>query len=393
MGCAQRIRTMKAHGKIIFEGLQSGPDLPRIPTLSEIENIFGLTNLPHDPSPKLYETYSDRTVLVTGAAGSIGSELVRQLCTLNVSRLLLLDQAENSLFELERLLREHLPGIEITSILGSVRDQALLQDVFERYAPQGVLHSAAYKHVPMAEDHPSEAFLNNVIGTRNVLGCATEFGCERFVLISTDKAVNPSSVMGATKLLGEMLVQHRAERLPDASLASVRFGNVIGSRGSVIPIFLQQIAERRPITLTDERMSRYFITVGQAVELVLEASTLSSKGEIYMLEMGDPVMIATLAGKLVELCGLTPEEIPIQIVGTRPGEKIREELWSEDSSVTKTKFPGILRIDSTEVTPEFDNDLQELEALARARLDDELLKRLHVGRCNQKKLAASAGGD
>jgi FlaA1/EpsC-like NDP-sugar epimerase len=329
---------------------------------------------------------------VTGAAGSIGSELVRQLCTLNVSRLLLLDHAENSLFELERDLREHVSAIEIISILGNVGDQIRLQEIFDRYTPHGVLHSAAYKHVPMAEDHPSEAFLNNVIGTRNVLDCAIEFGCERFVLISTDKAVNPSSVMGATKRIGEMLMQKRAEAFPATALASVRFGNVIGSRGSVIPIFLKQIAERRPITLTDERMSRYFITVSQAVELILEASTLASKGEIYMLEMGDPVMIATLAGKLIELCGLTPEEIPVQVVGMRPGEKIREELWSGDSCVTKTGLPGILRIDEGQIKAEFENYLQELEELARARLDDQLRERLHsIGSRNQKTFATSAG--
>lgn len=378
----------------MFYRLQNVPDLPRIPTLAEIESIFGLSNLPHDPSPKLCETYCGRAVLVTGAAGSIGSELVRQLCTLNVSRLLLLDHAENSLFELERDLHDHVPGIEITSILGSIRDQVLLQHIFDRYRPHTVLHSAAYKHVPMAEDHPSEAFLNNVIGTRNVLDWGIEFGCERFVLISTDKAVSPSSVMGATKRLAEMLVQHRVERHPDASLASVRFGNVIGSRGSVIPIFLQQIAGRKPITLTDERMSRYFITVVQAVQLVLEASTLASKGEIYMLEMGDPIMVATLAGRLIELCGLRPEEIPVQIVGPRPGEKIREQLWSEESSVTKTGLPGILQIDEGEIKAEFESYLRELEEMARAHLDNELRDRLHsTGHCNQEKLATSAGKD
>lgn len=384
---------MKDNGISSFDGLQSVPYLPRIPTLSEIENIFGLSNLPNDPSPKLCETYCDRTVLVTGAAGSIGSELVRQLCTLNVSRLLLLDHAENSLFEFEREIREQTSDIELSSILGSVRDRVLLQNIFDRYAPHTVLHSAAYKHVPVAEAHPSEAFLNNVIGTRNVLNCAIEFDCERFVLISTDKAVNPSSVMGATKRIGEMLVQNRAEGLSATDLASVRFGNVIGSRGSVIPIFLQQLAKRKPITLTDECMSRYFISVGQAVELVLEASTLASKGEIYMLEMGDPFMIATLADKLIELCGLTPEQIPVQIVGTRPGEKIREELWSQDSSVTKTGLPGILRIDEGELKTELENYVRELEELARARFDDELRERLHSIGSYQETFATSAGKD
>lgn len=199
--------------------------------------------------------------------------------------------------------------------------------------------------------------------------------------------------MGATKRIGEMLVQKRGEEFPATALTSVRFGNVIGSRGSAIPIFLKQIAQRRPITLTDDRMRRYFITVGQAVELVLEASTLASRGEIYMLEMGDPVVIATLAGKLIELCGLTPEEIPIQIVGARPGEKIREELRSKDSCVTKTGLPGILRIEEGEITPELENYLQELEELATAGLDDELRERLHSIGSNQEAFTTSAGKD
>lgn len=190
---AEQIRAMKAHGKNLFEELQSGQDRSRMPTLAEIESIFGLSTPTRNSASERYETYCERTALVTGAAGSIGVELARNVCTLNVSRLLVLDRDENSLFELERALREHAPGIEITSILGSVRDQRLLRDTFDRYAPHAVLHSASYKHVPMAEAHPSEAFLNNVIGTRNVLDCAVEFGCERFVLISTDKAVNPSA--------------------------------------------------------------------------------------------------------------------------------------------------------------------------------------------------------
>ena len=368
----------------------------RTPSQLEIEQIFGEPKIVVAPTPLVCESYTDRIVLVTGAAGSIGSELCRQLSALKVSCLLLLDHAENSLFEFERELRDYAPNTEIVSILGDVRDRNLLDDLFARYMPHIVLHSAAYKHVAMMEAHPSEGFLNNVIGTRNVLDSTLEFRCERFVLISSDKAVNPSSVMGATKRLAEMLVKSRAEWSAEAGLACVRFGNVIGSRGSVIPIFLKQIAERKPLTLTDERMRRYFVTVAEAVQLVLQASTLASSGEIYVLDMGDPFFISTVARKLIELSGLEPEDIPVEIFGIRPGEKLEEELWSEDSVVAKTRLPGVFRIDEGDAPSGFEEDLLELEELARARRDHDLLEKLRtmpIGYGKQNELTASAGDD
>jgi FlaA1/EpsC-like NDP-sugar epimerase len=246
----------------------------------------------------------------------------------------------------------------------------------------------------MMEANASEAFLNNVIGTRHLLDTGPEFGCERFVMISTDKAVNPSSVMGATKRLGEMLVQSRAEWPGNARLASVRFGNVAGSRGSVIPIFLKQIAEGKAITLTDERMSRYFMTAAEAVQLALEASTLASGGEIYMLDMGDPVMITTLACRLIEMAGLQPKDFPIKIIGIRPGEKLQEELWSNDAYVSETEFPRVRRVDEGEIPEDLEDDILELEELAGARRDEELREKLRsmpIGYCQQDKFAASAG--
>jgi FlaA1/EpsC-like NDP-sugar epimerase len=247
----------------------------------------------------------------------------------------------------------------------------------------------------MMESNPSEAFLNNVIGTLTLLDTAIEYGSERFVMISSDKAVSPSSVMGATKRLGEMLLQQKAVRSRDTRLASVRFGNVVGSRGSVIPIFLKQIAEGKPLTLTDERMSRYFMTVKEAVQLVLQASTLASDGEIYTLDMGDPVMIATLARKLIEMSGLRPEkDVPIKIIGIRPGEKLQEELWCEDSEVSATEFPRVLRVDTPEKPADLDADILELEELAVARRNGELREKLRIlpkGHKKQDKLAASAG--
>ena len=371
-------------------------ELPRIPTREEVEALFGQWRILPIPRFRLCEIFEARSVLVTGAAGSIGSEVSRQLSTLDVSRLLLLDHAENSLFEFEREMQQHAPDTEIVSILGDVRDRGMLDHLFDRYAPDAVIHSAAYKHVAMMEAHPCEAFLNNVVGTCNALDCALEYGCERFVLISSDKAVNPASTLGATKRLGEMLVQSHAERHPGTNLASVRFGNVIGSRGSVVPIFLKQIAEGRSITLTDRRMSRYFISIGEAVQFVLQAATLASKGDIYMLDMGEPVTIASLAKKLIAICGLEPESTPVAIVGPRPGEKLQEELWSEDSSVTKTNLSGILRIEEGEVPADFEDTLRELEELARARLDDALREKLHAASnrpSRQEKFAASAKGD
>jgi FlaA1/EpsC-like NDP-sugar epimerase len=314
---------------------------------------------------------------------------------LGISRLLLLDHAENSVFEIERELKQCNPEPEVVPIVGDIRDRFLLDHLFARYRPHVVLHSATYKHVPMMESNPSEAFLNNVIGTRTLLGTALEYGSERFVMISSDKAVSPSSVMGATKRLGEMLMQQKAAWARDARLASVRFGNVVGSRGSVIPIFLKQIAEGKPLTLTDERMSRYFMTVKEAVQLVLQASTLATEGEIYTLDMGDPIMISKVAKKLIEMSGLRPEkDVPINIIGIRPGEKLQEELWSDDSEVSATEFPRVLRVDTPDNPADLDIYISELEELAVARRNDELrekLRNLPSGRKEQDKLVASAG--
>lgn len=388
---------MTGNGFDIWHELASNlTELPRIPTRAEIEAIFGESRIVPIPRSALCEIFESRSVLVTGAAGSIGSELSRQLSTLNVSHLLLLDHAENSLFEFEREMREYGPQTEIVPILGDVRDRGLLDNVFDQYAPNAVFHSAAYKHLPMMEAHPCEAFLNNVVGTRNVLDCALGAGCEHFILISSDKAANPVSTLGATKRLGEMLVRSRAKQFPDTHLASVRFGNVIGSRGSVIPIFLKQIATGRPVTLTDRRMSRYFISMAEAVQFVLQAATLGSKGDTYILEMAEPMKIATLAEKLIAICGLEPEGTPVVTVGVRPGEKLQEELWSEDASVTKTDLPGILRIDEGEIVVEFEDALREMEQLARAHLDDELRQKLHASANKpwvQQKFATLAGSD
>ena len=299
-----------------------------------------------NPQAAVVECFRGRVVLITGAGGSIGSELSRQVAGLSASRLILLDRDENSIFEICNHLREEGVRPEIVPVVGDIRDGALLRRVFADHRPQIVLHAAAYKHVPVMEQNCCEAVLNNIFGTRAVLDASIAFQAERFLMISTDKAVRPTSVMGATKRVAEMLVQARAEA-PEGGTrcACVRFGNVVGSRGSVVPIFLRQIAEGGPITITDENMTRYFMTIPEAVHLVLEAATLGSRGDVYMLEMGDPVKITALARKLIEMSGLRPEkDIEIRFVGRRPGEKLTEQLWGEDAEVEATEFRRVLRV-------------------------------------------------
>jgi FlaA1/EpsC-like NDP-sugar epimerase len=247
------------------------------------------------------------------------------------------------------------------------------------------------------ESNCCEAVLNNILGTRQLVEAAIEFGCERFVMISTDKAVRPSSVMGATKRVAELLVQQRAvENLHHhTSFACVRFGNVLGSRGSVVPIFLRQIAAGGPVTITHEEMTRYFMTIPQAVQLVLQAASLASSGDVYMLDMGDPVKIIDLAKELIHLSGLRPgKDIEIKVVGVRPGEKLHEQLWLEDAKVTPTEFPYVLRVMARPVPAGFRRELEHLESLAMARSSNktvrEFLYELPINYRTEQALSASA---
>ncbi|HYX69699.1 MAG TPA: nucleoside-diphosphate sugar epimerase/dehydratase [Terriglobales bacterium] len=330
------------------------------------------------PQAAVVECFRQRVVLITGAGGSIGSELSRQVAGLPATCLVLLDRDENSIFELSNQLREEGVRPGIVPVVGDIRDAALLRQVFSEHHPKIVLHAAAYKHVPVMEQNCCEAVLNNVFGTRAVLDASIAFQAERFLMISTDKAVRPTSVMGASKRVAEMLVQTRAQA-PDGGTrcACVRFGNVVGSRGSVVPIFLRQIAEGGPITITDENMTRYFMTIPEAVQLVLQAATLGSRGDVYMLEMGDPVKITALARKLIEMSGLRPDkDIEIRFVGKRPGEKISEQLWGEGAHIQETEFRRVLR-----VRPESDllaiaSPLEALEQAARGRDEKAVLAAL-----------------
>jgi FlaA1/EpsC-like NDP-sugar epimerase len=337
-----------------------------------------LSNTAH---PAVIECFGERVVLITGAGGSIGSELVRQVADLPIDTLIVLDRDENSIFELMNQLKGEGKDRTVVPVVNDIRDRYAVRHVFSKYRPAIVLHAAAYKHVPVMEDNCCEAILNNVCGTRELADAAIEFGSEKLVMISTDKAVHPSSVMGASKRTAEMLIQQRAtdamHRRHSTQFACVRFGNVLGSRGSVVPIFLRQIAAGGPVTITHKEMTRYFMTIPQAVQLVLQAATLASTGDIYMLEMGDPVKIIEFAREIIEMSGLTPgKDIEIKAVGMRPGEKLHEQLWNEDADVGPTSFPHVFRVKATRINSDFSIQLQALEKASRDRESNETIQDL-----------------
>ncbi len=314
-------------------------------------------------------------VLVTGAGGSIGSELSRQIARWNPERLILLGHGENSIFETLLELREDYPSLHLLPIIADVKDKARLQAVFHEHRPQVVFHAAAHKHVPLMQVNVEEAILNNVIGSRNVVDIAVEAGVERLVLISTDKAVRPVSVYGATKRLSEMIVLEAAHATQRA-YSVVRFGNVLGSRGSVIPLFKRQIAGGGPVLVTHPDMERYFMTIPEAVHLVLQAASMGQGGEAFLLDMGQQVKILDLAEDLIRLSGLEPgKDIEIEFTGIRPGEKLREELWEADKTYEKTAHPDIFRSDHEESVTGGDlrGLLTHLEALTLAGSPDQII--------------------
>lgn len=283
---------------------------------------------------------TDKVVLVTGAGGSIGSELCRQIAAFKPKTLLLLDICENNMYEIELELRAK-PGLSLVPFVKDIRDRKAIQDVFATYKPQVVFHAAAHKHVPLMEQNPEEAIKNNVYGTYQVAWHAHLHGASKFVLVSTDKAVNPTSVMGASKRIAEMIIQY-LDTISETHFVAVRFGNVLGSRGSVIPLFKKQIKAGGPVTVTHEKMIRYFMTIPEAVQLILQAGALASKGEIFVLDMGEPVRILDLATTLIRLSGFQPyTDIDIKITGMRPGEKLFEELLTDEEGVNATTHERI----------------------------------------------------
>jgi len=311
-------------------------------------------------------TITGKRVLVTGAGGSIGREICHQIARWRPQLLILLGHGENSIFEVWLELIEDFPELPIQPIIADIRDKSRLQNIFAEYRPQAVFHAAAHKHVPLMEGNVEDAVTNNIVGTRNVVQAANDVGTERLVLISTDKAIRPVSVMGATKRIAEMVVLESAHRTGKA-YSVVRFGNVLGSRGSVVPLFKRQIAHGGPVTITHPDMKRYFMTIPEAVHLVLQAASMGQGGEVFMLNMGKQVRILDLAEDLIRLSGLEPgKDIEITFTGIRPGEKLSEDLWGDGMQFQKTTHPEIFRAEAEEsIIPENLNDIiEELHNLA-----------------------------
>jgi FlaA1/EpsC-like NDP-sugar epimerase len=299
-------------------------------------------------------TLAGKRVLVTGAGGSIGRELCRQIARRNPAQLVLLGHGENSIFEILLELQSDYPDLILSPVIADIRNAERLAQVFNQHQPQVVFHAAAHKHVPLMEANIVEAITNNILGTRNVVQVALDHNAERFVLISTDKAVRPSSIYGATKRLAEMIVLDAARNTKRA-FTVVRFGNVLGSRGSIIPIFKNQIVNGGPVTITHPDMYRFFMTIPEAVYLVLQAASMENGGETFVLNMGEPVRILDLAEDLIRLSGLEPQrDIEISYTGIRPGEKLTEELWDEGTPLAKTLHPDIFRLENDASSPSLD---------------------------------------
>lgn len=306
----------------------------------EVEDLLGRDPVLTDMAG-ITDYVSSKVVLVTGAGGSIGSELSRQIASFQPSKLLLLGHGENSIYTIEMELKKTFPDVKIVTIIADIQDRNRMDDVFNSFRPHVVFHAAAHKHVPLMERNPSEAVKNNVFGTRNVADCADKYKSERFVMISSDKAVNPSSIMGATKRLAEMYIQS-INTISTTQFVAVRFGNVLGSRGSVIPRFKEQIAAGGPVTVTHPDMVRYFMTIPEAVQLVIQAGAFAKGGEVFILDMGKPVRILDLAKDLIRLSGYEPgTEIDIQYSGMREGEKLFEELLTDEESLSSTQHERI----------------------------------------------------
>lgn len=308
----------------------------------KIEDLLGRSVIQLDEQ-KISNELSGKTVLVTGAAGSIGSGMVRQILRFNPEKVILLDNAESAMYDFVNELKRENTLVPIEVVIGDIRNFDRMKRLFDAFRPSYVLHAAAYKHVPLMEDNPSEAVLTNVCGTKNLVDLAVESGVRKFVMISTDKAVNPTNVMGASKRIAEIYAQHK-NQLGKTKFITTRFGNVLGSNGSVIPLFKKQIEQGGPITVTDERITRYFMTIPEACQLVLEASTIGEGGEIFVFDMGESVRIIDLAKNMIKLSGLeVGKDIEIKVTGLRPGEKLYEELLSDGETTLPTHHSKILK--------------------------------------------------
>ena len=315
----------------------------------EIEDLLGRDPIKLE-NRNITNLIKNRVVLVTGGGGSIGSEICRQIITYNPDLLVILDIYENNLYDIEMELRGEYPNKNIETVVASVRDSERIENVFKKYRPDIVLHAAAHKHVPLMENSPLEAIHNNIFGTYNVVEMADKYNVKKFVLISTDKAVNPTNIMGATKRFCELIIQAK-DKKSKTDYCAVRFGNVLGSNGSVIPLFKKQISKGGPVTVTDKNITRFFMTIPEAVSLILQALTYANGGEIFVLDMGEPVKIYDLAETLIKLTGYVPNvDIPIKVTGLRPGEKLYEEILMAEEGLTSTKHDKIFISKPTDIS-------------------------------------------
>jgi FlaA1/EpsC-like NDP-sugar epimerase len=336
-----------------FELLSGGLNLMRQVREVQVEDVLGREPVRVEID-RVGAYLSGRVVLVTGAGGSIGAELCRQIARVGPKLLVLVENSENALFEIRRELEEERHFARAASVLADCKDATRVRELFEEYTPSVVFHAAAYKHVPLMEENPVEAVRNNAVATRIVAAAAGEAGVERFVLVSTDKAVSPATVMGASKALAEWAVEAAQNRWKGTRYASVRFGNVLGSSGSVVPIFRRQIAKGGPVTVTDAKMTRYFMTIPEAVQLIIRSGELATGGEVFVLEMGDPVKIVDLAANMIRLAGFEPDvDIAIEVVGRRPGEKIHEELFNPGERPQPTPAEKIVYAIQPPIDPEW----------------------------------------
>ena len=360
----------------------------------QVEDVLGREAVELDiPSIASYITGS--TVLVTGAGGSIGSELCRQIAALGAEQIVLVDQSENALVQIDHELQNERGFLSTIPALADVKEPAKIGRLFERHKPSVVFHAAAYKHVPLMEANPLESVRNNVLGTKVLAELAAEHGAKRFVLVSTDKAVRPKNVLGQTKAISEWIVAAAAARDGNGtSFIAVRFGNVLASSGSVIPLFRRQISLGGPVTVTHPEMERYFMTIPESVQLVIQAGALGKSGDIFVLDMGDPVKILDLAQNMIRLSGKEPErDVPIEFIGARPGEKLKEELWGDGEVSTTTSHPKILRASSAPIDPVWlDEELADLERLVETGETVDVVAQLSEMVASPRRVQGASGG-
>jgi FlaA1/EpsC-like NDP-sugar epimerase len=370
------VKTLPAVHELITGHLNLARQLREV----EVEDVLGREAVELDLA-SIASYLTGETVLVTGAGGSIGAELCRQIAAVGAERIVLVDSGENALVDIERELGRERGYTSTVAVLADAKDRATMRHIFERFRPGVVFHAAAYKHVPLMEANPVEAVRNNVFATTVVADVASEFRVKRFVLVSTDKAVKPKNVLGQTKAVCEWIVEAAAAREENGTdFISVRFGNVLGSSGSVIPLFRRQIAQGGPVTVTHPEMTRYFMTIPEAVQLIIQAGAIGQSGDVYVLDMGTPVKIVDLARDMIRLSGKEPDrDIAIEFVGARPGEKLHEELWADGEDAVPTQHPKILRCATQPVDPVWlELELSELERLVEAGETVEVVSRLGV---------------